>query len=81
MPLDSLADVGDGPLQGIGDGRFRHPIAATEPHGRQFPRVHQPVHRHLRDTHDLSDLGHREEADVGQFSHEIPPPALVLSTL
>ncbi|OMP13639.1 hypothetical protein COLO4_01246 [Corchorus olitorius] len=61
-PRISLADVGHRALHGLGDSRFRHTIAASEAHGRQFTGVHQTVDRHLRDAHELGDLRDREEA-------------------
>src|SRR6185312_8592137 len=73
MPRISLADVGDRPMHGIGHRGLRHTIAASEPHRRKLTGMHEPVHGHLGDAHQLSDLRDREKSHVGQLCHSSHP--------
>ena len=68
--LSGLAGVVERRLKVLVDGRLVDPEGAPDADGGQLAGVHETVDRHLGDTHDLRDLGDRQEGPFIFIGHK-----------
>src|SRR5215218_1700587 len=66
LRLSWLSGLEEGALEVVVHSLLGHPEGPADPHRGQLTGVHQPVHRHLGDTHCRGDLCHGQELHLGE---------------
>ena len=65
----NLPGLNIGPLQEGVDRLLRDPESVPQAHRLQLAGMDQPVHAHLRDSHDLGDLRHGQQVQTRADRH------------